>query len=897
MFDESEKLTRKKRIDARLKSMTPPWKIIRYQDGLDCSCLHGVAVEEYPTDSGPADYALFVNGKILGIIEAKKVALDPYNVLEQAKRYSRGIHNNAGKWGEYGVPFLYSTNGETIWFIDIRDDRAMSRRLANYHNIHALEEMFSHSTRNDWFANNPVNIQGIRNYQREAIEAVEDGITRGQRSFLVAMATGTGKTFTTVAQIYRLLKSTVAKRILFLVDRRALAAQAVMAFASFQTQHGNKFNQEYEVFHQQFRREDLEDSDNQTFDPKVLPGSYLTSPKESQTFVYVSTIQRMAINLYGPQYSFAQNANDPDLEEDANILDIPISAFDVIIADECHRGYTSQELGIWRQVMDHFDALKIGLTATPASHTVNLFGEPVYRYTTEEAIADGYLVDYDAVRIHSDVRMNGVFLREGDNVGVVNPETGTLFQDRLEDERQFDTSDIESRITAPDSNRRIMQEIAGYALRHEEETGRFPKMLIFAANDLPHTSHADQLVQQCRDIFKRGDEFVQKITGSPTVDRPLQRIREFRNRPNPKIVVTVDMLSTGVDIPALEFIVFLRPVKSRILWTQMLGRGTRLCTDINKTNFTVFDCFDGTLIEYFRNATDFQITLPPKDPLGIVQVIENIYQNVEREYHIRVLQKRLRRISRDMSGNARIAFAQWGISDGNMELFANELPGRLDRNFIDTMNLLRNSDFQKLLVNYERAPRSFWIANDIQDNVVSERIFRVGDNTLKPEDYLTAFSRFVNEKRDEIDGLQVLLKRPAGWRPEVLDDLRIKLGMQGFPESALRDAHSEVYHIALADIISMVKHAAREEEPLLTAEQRVDKAMQQVTTGKTFSSEQQAWLGYIREHLVENLTIDINDLNLIPVFEQHGGLGRAQRVFQPDVLQWLIEELNEAVAV
>jgi type I restriction enzyme R subunit len=199
----------------------------------------------------------------------------------------------------------------------------------------------------------------------------------------------------------------------------------------------------------------------------------------------------------------------------------------------------------------------------------------------------------------------------------------------LEDERAYDAADVERSITAPDSNRKIIQEVAKYAYEHESATGRFPKILIFAVNDIPHTSHADQLVKICRAEFKQGGDFVKKITGNPNVDRPLQRIREFRNRPNPKIVVTVDMLSTGVDIPALEFIVFLRPVKSRILWEQMLGRGTRRCNDINKTKFVIFDCFDGTLIRYFKNVSSFDLQPPGKTPLTIIEVIENIWQNVD----------------------------------------------------------------------------------------------------------------------------------------------------------------------------------------------------------------------------------------------------------------------------
>jgi type I restriction enzyme R subunit len=292
----------------------------------------------------------------------------------------------------------------------------------------------------------------------------------------------------------------------------------------------------YEVYSQRFQREDIEDK----FDPKVLPKSYLTDPMPGSAFVYVSTIQRMTINLFGGQAVFG--LCDETIDDDAEQLEIPIHAFDLIVADECHRGYTASEVAIWRRTFDHFDAVKVGLTATPAAHTTSYFKHKVYDYPYERAVREGYLVDYDVVTIKSNVRLNGVFLKEGEEVGLVNPETGAKAMDVLEDERSFDTTTIEREITAPDSNRKILEELKNYCLAHEERTGRFPKTLIFAANDLPHTSHADQLVDQARDIFGRGDGFVAKITGSPTVDRPLQRIREFRNRPTPSIVITVDML-------------------------------------------------------------------------------------------------------------------------------------------------------------------------------------------------------------------------------------------------------------------------------------------------------------------------------------------------------------------
>lgn len=443
MTEELEWQTRRDRINKKLKSLNPAWTIIKYKDSLDTSSLACHGVEEFPTANGPADYALFVHGKLLGIIEAKKVGVGPQNVLEQAKRYARGAFGGSGNWNGFHVPFLYSTNGELIYHIDVRNEQNLSRQIFNFHTADALTELFKadKSGSVEWLQTNPNNIEKLRPYQKDAIVSVESALILGKRTMLIAMATGTGKTYTTVAQIYRLLESKAAKRVLFLVDRRALAAQAVSAFAAFNTPKGNKFIQEYEVFSQRFRREDFDD--DKPFDPKVLPGSYLTFPKPAHTFVYVSTIQRMCINLFGWESAFPQSGGDSDDESDAQKLDIPIHAFDVIIADECHRGYTSSETAIWRSVLDYFDAVKIGLTATPASHTLAYFRDVIYRYTTEQAILDGFLVDYDPVRINSNVRMNGAFLKEGEQVGIVDTETGKVIYDTLEDEREFGSTDIE----------------------------------------------------------------------------------------------------------------------------------------------------------------------------------------------------------------------------------------------------------------------------------------------------------------------------------------------------------------------------------------------------------------------------------------------------------------------
>src|SRR6266481_609831 len=431
MLHEAEWLTRKKRIDSRLTQKG--WRLVRFSAGLDLKVLDKCAVEELPTGNGPADYGLFVGGRCLGIIEAKKVTVNPQNVLEQAKRYARGVFDAVGQWKDFRVPFLYASNGTLIWHLDTRPDKLVSRQLSDFHTPDALESRFSHDTAAAcaYLLETPTEQIGrLRPYQRECILAVEQAILGDKHDMMVAMATGTGKTYLTVAQIYRLLESKLVRRILFLVDRKALAAQAVREFNAFNTPKGNKFTQEYELYSQRFQKDDF--GDDAPFDPKVLPNQYLTAPKAAHTFVYVSTIQRMARNLFGAEASFGQIGGDADLEEDADRLDIPIHAFDLIIADECHRGYSAQATSIWRNTLHHFDAVRVGLTATPAAHTVALFGEPVFRYGVEQAILDGWLVDYDAVAIHSNVRIKGVFLKEGEQIGKIDTQTGVEALDNVE---------------------------------------------------------------------------------------------------------------------------------------------------------------------------------------------------------------------------------------------------------------------------------------------------------------------------------------------------------------------------------------------------------------------------------------------------------------------------------
>ncbi|HLP61413.1 MAG TPA: type I restriction-modification enzyme R subunit C-terminal domain-containing protein [Candidatus Deferrimicrobium sp.] len=355
----------------------------------------------------------------------------------------------------------------------------------------------------------------------------------------------------------------------------------------------------------------------------------------------------------------------------------------------------------------------------------------------------------------------------------------------------------------------------------------------------------------------------------------------------------MDMLTTGVDIPAIEMIVFMRMVKSRILWVQMLGRGTRLCPGINKEKFTIIDCFDGTLIEYFKNATDFDVNLQ-NDFLSLPEIIDRIYDNMDREYYIKILIKRLRRIEKNIGAETREKLSGY-IPEGDLKSYTDRLKENLEKNFSGSMKLLRNKDFQELLINYPRPKRAFLKGYEIVDTVKSEIMFGVGSGYQKAGDYLTLFETFVKENPVHIEAIEILLSKPGRWNPGALDELRKKLEENDFAEENLQKAHDHIYKKPLADIISMIKHASDLQAPILTARERVKAAMNKMMKSKEFSEEQETWLGYIEDHLIENLAIGETDFETMQVFERRGGLGKAKKVFGDD-FNSLINQLNEALA-
>lgn len=812
-------------IDKRLNEVG--WTIIRRGDIIPDVGFY--AVEEVETDSGPMDYALYINGILVGDVEAKPEKTGVPGVLDQDERYSKSYKGNFDFKG-YHIPFLYASNGHIIWFKDVRSKYNLPREIVKFHTPYALEEFLSRNIEDsfNWLKVNPIDISGIRPYQKEAIESIEAAILARKTKMILAMATGTGKTFTAAELIYRLLKSQTAKRILFLVDRRVLAAQAVREFSAFEPEPSQKLDKLYEIYSQRFRKEDF---DEPTFEPNVLPNEYLTNPKSNHTFVYVTTIQRMRINLFGREglYFESSDENEFEYDLDAEQLDIPIHAFDLIIADECHRGYTSTEESKWRKVLDYFDAIKIGLTATPAKHTTAYFKDAIYHYPVSKGVQDGYLVDWDLIRINSDIRMNGLFLEEGEEIQFVDPSTGEKRFDILEDEREYNSTELERKVTAPESNKRILKEYVKYAKELENQNGRFPKTLIFAINDLAHTSHCDTIIQILQNEFtEKGSHFVERITGK--VDRPLQKIREFRNRPEePAIAVTVDLLSTGVDIPTIEAIVFLRPVKSRILFEQMMGRGTRLAKDIGKTNFTVFDAVG--VIDYFKHAMNFDEPFIPKKPIrSYKEIIDEVYNNKNRDYNVKILNRRLQRMAKNISIEGRNQLEPF-IGDGDIGNFAAKVNDNIVHNWKSTMNILKNEKFQDLLEHYPKVKDDFVVALNKQDEVSSEYYpIVVHGKEYKPEDYLQLWINFIRNEPYTINALEVLLKRPKDLNTDVLDDLRKKLAErpEEFTESHLRKAYGN----SLIDIIGMIRNAFSSTR-LLTSKERIKVTMEKISEGKS----------------------------------------------------------------
>jgi type I restriction enzyme R subunit len=540
----------------------------------------GVAVREFPLAPGEADYLLFVDGKAAGVVEAKPEGTTLSGVAEQAGHYVVGLPQNIPHV-TLPLPFQYESTGVETLFRDNRDPSPRSRRAFAFHRPETLQEWLtppqpSPSGDHAWRGSDtlrarlqnmpPLNEGKMWSAQIEAVTSLESSLAQDKPRALIQMATGSGKTFTAINTIYRLIKFGKAKRVLFLVDRANLAKQALKEFQAFETpDDGRKFTELYNVSR----------LESNAIDPVNK--------------VVITTIQRLYSILSGEPDFDAQN-EEGSLFEVGSALDrqppkevkynpgIPIEFFDIIITDECHRSIYN----LWRGVLEYFDAHLIGLTATPSKQTLGFFNQNlVMEYSRTRAVADGVNVDGEVYRIRTKIGDKGNTVEAGEWVGKRDKLTRAERMELLDQDFAYNAEQLDRTVVAPNQIRTILQtfkdRLPVYLFPGRSEV---PKTLIFAKDD----SHAEDIVMIAREVFGKGDEFCKKITYQ--VKDAEQVIKEFRTSYHPRIAVTVDMIATGTDIKPVEILIFMRAVKSRILFEQMLGRGTRVIsqTDLRGVN-------------------------------------------------------------------------------------------------------------------------------------------------------------------------------------------------------------------------------------------------------------------------------------------------------------------------
>jgi type I restriction enzyme R subunit len=817
--------------------------------------------------TGPVDYALFVKGQCVGLIEAKKVGTDIPAVLEQTKRYARGIKLSASEiladspWqhGPQGcrVPFVFATNGRPfvkqlatksgIWFWDARIATGTAIALPEWFSPQDIEVKLAQDldAHRHGLAQEPFDYAGLRPYQREAIEAIEAALAKGRRELLVAMATGTGKTRTCVALMYRLLKHKRFRRILFLVDRNALGEQAEQAIDNTELEGLLKFSSTFNVARLEKKLPDKEDR------------------------VQVATVQSLVRRIL---YS-AEDGERPTP-----------GMYDCVIVDEAHRGYLldvelreedlafrtlDEYLSQYRRVLDYFDAVKIGLTATPALHTTQIFGAPVFTYGYRQAVVDGWLIDHlPPRRVTTALAEAGIVFDAGDEVGIIDPRTGQVDLFTTPDQVDFEIEEFNKRVYTREFNRVVAE-----ALTAEIPPDGQGKTLIFAARD----DHADLLVEELRTALAgeygpQPHDLVQKITGNPSVDRPNEKIRIFRNDPRPKYVVTVDLLTTGIDIPEICNLVFVRRVNSRILYDQMIGRATRPAPQIGKEFFRILDAVDiyanlQTLTDMRPVVTDFNV------PLAIlIADLGRAPTSEDRGFVRDQIVVRLRRIIRHLTDEQRAAFE--AAADMSPEAFLEHIrtaqPAHVAPLFDKRPQALAILDGAR-----PAPPRDgIYISEHPDELVAIEDVF---DGAVSPEDYIAGFEKYVRENSNTIPGLIAVIQRPRELTRKELKELATILDAKGFSETKLRRAYGRARNADIAaHILGFVRQAALG-DPLVPYETRVENAFRRMEASRDWAPKQRQWLRRLGRALKEQ---PVGDRSLLdePAFLRQGGFDAIDRI-------------------
>lgn len=866
---------------------------LRYGKGIRPQKGKNLAIAEWPTlsaagNKGRADYALFAGEKLVAVIEAKAEHKDIPSVIDyQCKEYAQNIRPEDEKyvittWGKYKAPFVFATNGrpylaqlETksgIWFLDLRESANMPKALRGWISPDGMLKLLESDIEKADKALQTLPYDflrdkdglNLRQYQLNAIQAAENAVINGQKNILLAMATGTGKTRTVLGMIYRFLKTGRFNRILFLVDRTALGEQAEDVF-------------------NEVKLEDLKTL-NDIYDIKTLEDAVF----EDETKVHIATVQGMVKRLL---YN--------DEERQPSVTD-----YDLIVIDEAHRGYLlDKEMGEdellyrdqldyqskYRMVIEYFDAVKIALTATPALHTTQIFGKPVFKYTYREAVIEGYLVDYDAPhKIKTQFNTEGIKYNKGETLALYDPVTHEITNSEvLQDEMNFDVEKFNKQIITPSFNRTVLEEIARDIDPEDVMQG---KTLIYAVDD----EHADLIVKILKEIYTNygiDNDAIMKITGSVAGGnkRKVQEaIKSFKNERFPSIAVTVDLLTTGIDVPEITTLVFMRRVKSRILFEQMLGRATRLCPKINKTHFEIYDPV-GVYDSLEEVNTMQPVSADPKTTFA--QLLDGL-EVLEDEAHIKnavaqiiaKLQRVKRRLTKEEVNEFKDLAA--GLTVEGFIQKIESLPAAEARN-----TLLMEASLLEMLDDKHGHGGYTKVISDKQDKfLIRERGF--GKNEQRPEDYIEAFEDFVKNNVNEIAALNIICTRPKELTRETLKSLRMALAQNGFTTQQLNTAVSEITSEEItADIISLVRRYAIG-SPLVSHQARIRRAVDKLKKAHNFSRVELNWLSRIESYLLNESVMNVKVFDEDERFKTNGGYKRLNQIFRNN-LEGIITELNE----
>lgn len=848
----------------------------RYSKGVRPVKGRDLAIAEWPTDTGPADYALFVGTKLVAVVEAKRRNKNVSAAVDQAERYAKGFRFEggaepvAGPWGNYRAPFVLSANGRSylkqietesgIWFRDVRLANNLRRALADWFRPEELLSMLEVEKEKAQTAlkKRPFDFGfQLRPYQKAAIEAIEENLSTEKRQMLVAMATGTGKTKLAIALLYRLLATKRFRRICFVVDRSALGTQTNDEFMSTAIEGPKTFGQLFGIM-------GLED---------IKP--------DPETRVHICTIQGLVKRVL---YS-----DDPAVVP-------PIGQYDLMVVDECHRGYlldremSDAELSFrgqedyiskYRRVLEYFDAVKIGLTATPALHTAQIFGDPIYTYTYREAVVDGWLIDHEPpIRFQTALAKAGITFDKGEDVEVLDSQSGQVQSTIAPDELNFQVEDFNRKVITQAFNKVVAEELPKHI-----DPSLEGKTLVFAATD----AHADIVVNELKKAFAAQygsieDAAIRKITGS--VDKVGTLIRSFRNDAFPQIAVTVDLLTTGIDVPKITNLVFIRRVSSRILYEQMLGRATRRCDEIGKDTFRIFDAVD--LYASLQNLTQMKpVASNPQLTFEqlfdeLATVTEEDQRTLIRDQILAKLHRKLRKLPNE------VAQAVEELTGETVE----QLRDRLKRGSADDVvsHAKKFSGVGKILDWNPDGSRPILIPISSHDDQMHKVSVGYGDHD-KPEDFLDTFSSFVKNNQNRIAALAVVVQRPRDLTRAELRSLRLELDKMGFSEANLKRAWNDASNEDIAaSIIGFVRQAALG-DPLVPFETRVQLATKVILSKAKWTEPQKQWLRRIAEQIAKEIVLDRDTVDQ-GNFAAHGGFSRLNNIFNGQ-LESILHDFSE----